>query len=115
MEPMVSRRAQLPLRSRADMQSKEIESNPTELINKAYEFADASGSLLAFGHRSNRASANRRRRSAKKRPLSSSRSPMQYLKATSPSKIMMPCLKTRWGANTKAYLKAKIATGQGDL
>ena len=46
MEPMVSRRAQLPLRSRADMQSKELESNPTELINKAYEFADASGSLL---------------------------------------------------------------------
>lgn len=46
MEPMVSRRAQLPLRSRANMQQNEAEANPAELISKAYEFADASGSSL---------------------------------------------------------------------
>lgn len=45
MEPMVSGRVPLALRNRVNQQLKEMGSSPTELINKAYEFVDATGSL----------------------------------------------------------------------
>ena len=45
MEPMVSARVPLPLRNRVNERLKEMGSSPTELINKAYAFVDATGLL----------------------------------------------------------------------
>lgn len=45
MEPMVSARVPLPLRNRVNERLKEMGSSPTELINKAYSYVDATGSL----------------------------------------------------------------------
>ena len=45
MEPMVSGRVPLALRNRVNLKLKEIGSNPTELINRAYEFVDRTGGL----------------------------------------------------------------------
>lgn len=45
MDPMVSSRIPAPLRDRVNTRLKEIGSNPTELINKAYEYVDVTGEL----------------------------------------------------------------------
>lgn len=45
MDPMVSSRVPAPLRDRVNIRLKEIGSNPTELINRAYEYVDATGEL----------------------------------------------------------------------
>lgn len=43
MDPMVSSRVPASLRDRVNTRLKEIGSNPTELINKAYEYVDVTG------------------------------------------------------------------------
>lgn len=45
MDPMVSGRVPLLLRNRVNSKLREIGSTPTELIKRAYEFVDATGSL----------------------------------------------------------------------
>lgn len=45
MEPMVSGRVPLMLRNRVNSRLKRMGSSPTELINKAYEYVDATGML----------------------------------------------------------------------
>lgn len=45
MDPMVSSRIPASLRDRVNTRLKEIGSNPTELINKAYEYVDVTGEL----------------------------------------------------------------------
>lgn len=45
MDPMVSGRVPSLLRNRVNQKLKNIGSNPTELINKAYEFVDTTNTL----------------------------------------------------------------------
>lgn len=45
MDPMVSGRVPLLLRNRVNQKLKDINSSPTELIRKAYEFVDATNAL----------------------------------------------------------------------
>ena len=96
MEPMVSGRVPLPLRNRVNKQLKEMGSSPTELINKAYEFVDATGSLP---HVQALIKPGKRQLTEARLPggilFFLSKSPSRCRRATSPDETTMKYLKTR--------------------